>query len=99
MVKVHCVSWGNEKFFARSGQTLLDAALVSGVDLPHDCRSGRCGTCLTHVVSGITLCGTAGQPGTVHACQARVMSDLKIEVEPVPAVERIMGKLIRATDI
>ena len=41
-----------DAFHARAGQTLLDAALMAGVDLPHDCRSGHCGTCRCAVVEG-----------------------------------------------
>ena len=32
-----------ESFPAKCGDLLLDSALMNGVDLPHDCRSGICG--------------------------------------------------------
>ena len=32
--------------------TLLDALLAHGIDVPHDCRAGVCGSCLTPVGSG-----------------------------------------------
>ncbi len=95
MAKLHRISLRNETFHARSGQLLLDAALVSGVDLPHDCRAGRCGSCLTRVRQGITLGGEARQKGVVHACQARVFSDLALEIEPLPPVENTPGKIVR----
>ena len=37
---------------AEPNQSLLDAALVSGIPLPHECRSGGCGTCRVRIVSG-----------------------------------------------
>ena len=38
---------------------LLDAALMNGVELPHDCRSGYCGTCRVRVLSGHTFGGAS----------------------------------------
>lgn len=99
MAKLHRISLGSETFHANSGQLLLDAALVSGVDLPHDCRAGRCGSCLTHVRQGITLGGNARQKGLVHACQARVFSDLTLEIEPLPPVQRVNGKIVRLVEL
>ncbi len=99
MAKLHRISLGNETFHASSGQLLLDAALVSGVDFPHDCRAGRCGSCMTRVREGITLGGAARQTGIVHACQARVFSDLALEIEPLPPVQRINGKIVRLVEL
>jgi ferredoxin len=39
------VTINNELFLANRGELLLDWALMNGVDLPHDCRSGICGAC------------------------------------------------------
>lgn len=33
-------------------QTVLDAALEQGIDYPHGCRSGRCGTCKSRLIDG-----------------------------------------------
>lgn len=95
MAKLHRISLGQEIFHARSGQLLLDAALVAGVDLPHDCRAGRCGSCLTRVNQGITLGGEARSRGVVHACQARVFSDLALEIEALPPVTRVKATVER----
>jgi ferredoxin-NADP reductase len=37
---------------AREGQTLLEAALAAGVDIPSACRQGQCGTCKTRLLEG-----------------------------------------------
>lgn len=34
------------------GVTILDAALTDGIAYPHGCRSGRCGSCKSRLVSG-----------------------------------------------
>ena len=34
------------------GVTILDAVLADGVAYPHGCRSGRCGSCKSRLVSG-----------------------------------------------
>jgi ferredoxin len=33
-------------------QTVLQAALAAGVAYPHGCRSGRCGSCKSRLISG-----------------------------------------------
>lgn len=93
MPKLHTVSLGEDAFTARSGQLLLDAAMLAGVELPHDCRAGRCGACLVRLSEGITIGGETHQPGVIHACQARVFSNLAIEVEKVPPVTRVRGQV------
>jgi 3-phenylpropionate/trans-cinnamate dioxygenase ferredoxin reductase subunit len=83
----------DQKFTARRGDVLLDAALVNGVDMPHDCRSGHCGTCQVTVVKGLAIGGEGSEAGTVRACQARVITDLEVLVEPVPEVVTTRGIL------
>jgi 3-phenylpropionate/trans-cinnamate dioxygenase ferredoxin reductase subunit len=56
-----------EEFSANCGDLLLDAALMNGVDIPHDCRSGYCGTCRVNVVSGRVFGGQDGSPNMAHA--------------------------------
>ena len=99
MARYHNVTLGSETFSVKSGQILLDGAIASGVELPHDCRAGRCGTCMTEVKAGITLGGETRQRGTIYACQARVFSDLKIGVEPLPAVDHVRATLTKLVDL
>lgn len=99
MAKLHSIKLNGAAFSARSGQLLLDAALVNSIDMPHDCRAGRCGTCVTMIRSGITLGGETLQHRMVHACQARVFSDLELDIEPLPDVCRIEAKLVRLVDV
>ena len=57
---------------------------MHGVDIPHDCRSGYCGTCRVNVVKGRVFGGEDGDANVVRACQSRVISDLAVEIEDVP---------------
>lgn len=99
MSKNHKVSFNGTTFYAQSGQVLLDAALVQGIEMPHDCRAGRCGSCLTRVAEGITVGGETHQSGMVHACQARVLSDLTLTCEPLPPVEIVTAKVTHYADL
>lgn len=88
MPKTFSVSVRDQSFSVNAGARLLDAALQSGVDLPHDCRAGQCGACTVELTRGITLGGEVGC-GNILACQARVFSDLEIATHDAPeAVQR-----------
>lgn len=59
--------------------TLLHAALASGIDYPHGCREGRCGSCKSRVISGdfsllehsrFALSAEEKAEGMVLACRA-----------------------------
>jgi CDP-4-dehydro-6-deoxyglucose reductase len=73
----------------RSDQPVLEAALGSGLNLPHSCKSGHCSSCRARLVSGeihypngrtAGLTPQEAQQGYVLLCQARARSDLKVEV-------------------
>jgi CDP-4-dehydro-6-deoxyglucose reductase, E3 len=87
------VSVKGRMFRVRAGDVLLDGALANGVDIPHDCRAGTCGTCMVQVVKGQTVCGETHTQGMVHACQARVVSDLEVEMEDVPEIDTTRARL------
>ena len=84
MAKTCKVTLNNETFLANCGDLLLDSALMNGVDLPHDCRSGICGACRVRLVDGRVFGGHEHGDDMIHACQARVVSALEIVTEPVP---------------
>jgi 3-phenylpropionate/trans-cinnamate dioxygenase ferredoxin reductase subunit len=82
-----------QPFSAYPGDMLLDAALLQGIDLTHDCRAGQCGSCLVRVLGGEFLGGQTNQPNLIQACQARVFSDAQISYEKMPPPRRLPGKL------
>ena len=64
-----------------AGETLLQAALAAGIDAPHLCTEGRCGTCKSRLRNGdVSMASTRGlskrnlERGYVLACQARPSS-------------------------
>ena len=84
MRKICKVTVNNAPFLANCGELLLDWALMNGVDLPHDCRSGICGACRVRLVEGRVFGGHEPGDDMIHACQARIVSDLEIATEAVP---------------
>lgn len=80
-------------FPAHRGETLLDAALKNGIDLPYDCRSGHCGTCCVGLVSGDVQGGEGAEPGIVHACQCRVVDDAVVERAQSSSARTVEGVL------
>jgi 3-phenylpropionate/trans-cinnamate dioxygenase ferredoxin reductase subunit len=87
------VQINEQEFTARRGEVLLDAALGNGIDVPHDCRAGQCGTCKVKVLDGMTVGGEC-EGGVVKACQARIITDLEVVVEPVPEVLTTRGTVV-----
>jgi NAD(P)H-flavin reductase/ferredoxin len=90
MRKTHRVIVNGEQFSACRGDVLLDAALMSGVHIPHDCRSGHCGTCQVRIVAGALFGGDARE---AKACQCRVIADVTVTVEEVPDVTTASGRV------
>jgi len=84
-------------FMVAPGESVLDAALRSGVSLAHECTFGGCGTCRVRVVEGAVtyedfpmgLTEEEDAAGFALACQARPAGNLVISTaraEPaVPA--------------
>ncbi len=87
------ITINGSSFLARRGELLLDAALNNGIDLPHDCRAGHCGTCCVRLVSGEVHGGQGSSPGVVHACQCRIVGDAVIEMGQPSGVRTVEGVL------
>ncbi len=74
-------------------QTILDAALQQGLDLPHGCRNGACGDCKGIILSGQVEYGEyeewalsedEREQGRALLCQSRPRTHLTIETsQPV----------------
>jgi xylene monooxygenase electron transfer component len=82
---------GSEQCFdVRRNDMLLKAAVAQGIDYPHNCRVGVCGQCKTRLVGGRVspmvdlalspLTNEQIEAGFVLACQAKVRTDLVIDV-------------------
>lgn len=78
------------------GTTILDAALAAGIALPHQCRSGSCGSCRAQLVSGATA-DVAGRvqslPPAAHRSGVRLLCstlpdgpcEVRVEARPTAA--------------
>jgi len=78
-------------------ETLLQAALRSGIDFPHSCRVGGCASCKCKLVSGQVKALTEAayilsdeelDAGMILACQAVPKGDVRIEVDLARAAAR-----------
>lgn len=77
-----------ERFAAEEGESVLDAALRAGLNLPHSCRGGSCRSCQARLLSGEVaypnglpraLSAEDSSSGQALLCQARARSDLTVE--------------------
>jgi 3-phenylpropionate/trans-cinnamate dioxygenase ferredoxin reductase subunit len=93
MTGAHQITVNGTSFLAHRGELLLDAVLQNGIELPHDCRAGHCGTCCVRLVSGQVQGGEGSEPGIVHACQCRIVGDAVIEKNRPPDVRTVDGEL------
>src|ERR1700745_3075390 len=97
MSKTCKVTLNNEPFLANCGDLLLDSALMNGIDLPHDCRSGVCGACRVRLVDGKVFGGTEQGSDMIHACQARIVTDLGLVTEPMPDAVSMPARVAELT--
>src|SRR6185437_9413172 len=97
MRKICKVTLNKDAFLANCGELLLDSALMNGVDLPHDCRSGICGACRVRLVDGKVFGGTEEGSDMIHACQARIVSDLRLVTEAVPDTVSLQAEVADMT--
>lgn len=79
---------GERKFQCQNqDKNLLEAALSSGVELPHLCRTGTCGVCAARVVSGTVerddflLDDLQSDAGFVLMCATKPTSDVVVRTE------------------
>jgi CDP-4-dehydro-6-deoxyglucose reductase len=96
------VSKSGRNFSVERDQSVLDAALRAGLNLPHSCKSGNCGSCRARLLEGkvrypngppLGISDAEIADGLVLLCQARTESDLSIEIfEPAVVSEELLIK-------
>jgi CDP-4-dehydro-6-deoxyglucose reductase, E3 len=76
----------------RADQSLLDAGLAAGLNLPHSCKAGHCTSCRAKLLDGAIdyprgrpagLTAQEADAGRVLLCQARALGDVAVEVRRV----------------
>jgi CDP-4-dehydro-6-deoxyglucose reductase len=84
-------------------QPLLEAALDAGLNLPHSCKSGHCGSCRARLLegdigypNGLPLGISAGEEreGFVLLCQARARTDVVVEARFIAEVSDVEIKTL-----
>lgn len=67
-------------FACEAGQTILDAGLKAGIEMPYSCRKGVCGNCAGSVAQGSVDSPPAESkpPGQHLFCQCVPLSDVQI---------------------
>ncbi len=99
--------------FVSGGETILAAALDAGIPYPHGCRSGRCGSCKSHLIGGavdllphtpFALSPKERADGLILACRAQPLTDATIawlggedEIAGIP-VRRFEGTIAAVED-
>jgi CDP-4-dehydro-6-deoxyglucose reductase len=95
----------DRSFSVVPNQSVLDAALRAGINLPHSCRGGNCGSCRARLIAGkitypngppLGLSEAEVADGFVLLCHARAQSDLLLQSIEVGAADRAIIKRLPA---
>jgi len=107
-VSSHKADINGQTITVRSDETLLQAAERQNIDFPSICRVGGCGTCKCRLKEGRVdeLTETAYlltekeiEEGYILACQSRLRSDIRIDLDQGAAIsgKRIKGVIVGKT--
>ena len=84
-------------------QPLLEAALDAGLNLPHSCKSGHCGSCRARLLEGdigypnglpLGISASEEREGFVLLCQARARTDVVVEARFIAEVSEVEIKTL-----
>ncbi len=89
---------------AKNGETILEASLRHGLNLPYVCRDGACGACKGKVLRGTVdygiyqksaLTDAEKEQGNALFCCAKPLSDLQVECHEVNESGRFPVKIMK----
>lgn len=89
-------------FEVNKGQSILSAAIESGVVLEYSCRTGRCGVCKVKVAKGTTevialeeaLSGAEADEGYILTCCRAATSDIQLATEDLGGLGIVTPKIL-----
>lgn len=93
------------QFEATADETILEAALRQGYNLPNACQSGMCGTCVAQVVSGevqmgeyddCALTDEDAAAGMVLLCACHAQSDVVLDLPAYEGAKAIAPRTMPA---
>jgi CDP-4-dehydro-6-deoxyglucose reductase len=97
------VTPSGHSFEVENNETVLDAALEHGLAFPYGCRSGKCGSCVSRLLTGEVTYQKGFTPkeediknNKVLLCQAIPKSPLEIEVAEVESTEGLEVRTLPA---
>ena len=102
MAKVTIQSSGHQ-FEVRLSQTVLQAAIEAGVNLPYGCRNGACGSCKGKLISGKVMHDDYQRSamtdeelaaGNALFCCARPLEDCVIECRELTDIHGIKPRIL-----
>jgi len=88
-------------FTAQKGETILEAGLRQGLNMPYLCRDGACGSCKGKILKGAvdygiyqagTLTDAEKAQGKALFCCAKPITDLDIECQEIEALKGYPAK-------
>jgi CDP-4-dehydro-6-deoxyglucose reductase len=100
--KVRVLPSGHE-FEMAEDETILDAALRSGLAFPYGCRSGACGACKGKIIEGsvtygdeepMALSEEEADEGIALLCMAKPTSNIKMRIKEVGALADIPVRIL-----
>lgn len=91
------------EFDAEPDESVLDAAMRHGIELPYGCRGGSCGSCAGYLVNGevryaeepMGLSDAMREQKQALFCMAQPLTDLEIRIEEVDALKGIPVRNLR----
>jgi CDP-4-dehydro-6-deoxyglucose reductase len=89
-------------FESAEGESILNAALRSGIVFPYSCRNGRCGTCKGRLISGSTtilqdelgLSAHQSRDGWILTCARSARSAVQLEIEDLSEFQMFAAKTL-----
>jgi NAD(P)H-flavin reductase/ferredoxin len=93
------IAGSDVQFACDAGQTILDAALKAGIEMPYSCRKGVCGNCAGGIPRGEFTApppNEATPPGLQLFCQCVPTSDLEIVPEAWHRIDPVARKTFTA---
>ena len=94
-----------KEFVAQEAESVLDAALRSGISVSHSCNNGTCGECKAHLLTGqvnqlngqdYRFSEADKQQNPILLCNVSAATDLEIEVNEANAAQDIPVQRIAA---
>ena len=95
-----------KKFKSLGSESILDAAAKEGVNLPYSCKTGRCSTCKSKVLSGqsvatvdeLGLTFDEKSQGFILSCVRSALTDMLIDLEDlgdqvIPEVKTLPARI------